>query len=65
MGLPDIALVERDVHLQLLFEDGWRSVLAVPVLRGGQIIGAVVVRTGRPGPRRDGGPRCCSSPQAL
>ena len=44
IGLPDIAEVDRDVHLQLLFEDGWRSVLAVPVLRDGQIIGAMVVR---------------------
>ena len=49
IGIPDIALVERDVHLQLLFEDGWRSVLAVPVLRGGQIIGAMVVRRKTPG----------------
>jgi signal transduction histidine kinase/ActR/RegA family two-component response regulator len=49
IGLPDIALVERDVHLQLLFEDGWRSVLAVPVLRGGEIIGAMVVRRKTPG----------------
>ena len=49
IGLPDIALVERDVHLQLLFEDGWRSVLAVPVLRGGQIMGAMVVRRKTPG----------------
>jgi signal transduction histidine kinase/ActR/RegA family two-component response regulator len=49
IGIPDIALVERDVHLQLLFEDGWRSVLAVPVLRGGQIIGVMVVRRKTPG----------------
>ena len=49
IGLPDIALVDRDVHLQLLFEHGWRSVLAVPVLRGGQIIGAMVVRRKTPG----------------
>jgi signal transduction histidine kinase/ActR/RegA family two-component response regulator len=49
IGIPDIALVERDVHLQLLLEDGWRSVLAVPVLRGGQIIGVMVVRRKTPG----------------
>jgi signal transduction histidine kinase/ActR/RegA family two-component response regulator len=49
IGIPDIALVERDVHLQLLFEDGWRSVLAVPVLRGGQIMGVMVVRRKTPG----------------
>src|SRR4029450_10713890 len=24
--LPDIALVDRDVHLDLLYRDGWRSV---------------------------------------
>ena len=50
IGISDIAQVERDVHLQLLYEDGWRSVLAVPVLRDGQIIGVMVVRrktTGR------------------
>ena len=40
IGIADIAAVERDAHLQLLYEDGWRSVLAVPVLRDGQIIGA-------------------------
>jgi GAF domain-containing protein len=44
IGIPDIAQIERDVHLQLLLHDGWRSVLAVPVLRGGQIIGVMVVR---------------------
>jgi signal transduction histidine kinase/ActR/RegA family two-component response regulator len=49
IGISDITNVERDVHLQLLFEDGWRSVLAVPVLRGGQIIGAMVVRRKTPG----------------
>jgi signal transduction histidine kinase/ActR/RegA family two-component response regulator len=45
----DIGQVERDVHLQLLYEDGWRSVLAVPVLRDGRIIGAMVVRRKTPG----------------
>jgi signal transduction histidine kinase/ActR/RegA family two-component response regulator len=49
IGISDIAVVERDVHLQLLFEDGWRSVLAVPVLRGGQIMGVMVVRRKTPG----------------
>jgi signal transduction histidine kinase/ActR/RegA family two-component response regulator len=49
IGIPDIGLVERDVHLQLLFEDGWRSVLAVPVLRAGEIIGGMVVRRKTPG----------------
>ena len=49
IGIPDIGLVERDVHLQLLFDDGWRSVLAVPVLRASQIIGGMVVRRKTPG----------------
>jgi signal transduction histidine kinase/ActR/RegA family two-component response regulator len=49
IGISDIALVDRDVHLQLLYEDGWRSVLAVPVLRDGQIIGVMVVRRKTPG----------------
>lgn len=44
IGIADIGAVDRDVHLQLLWEDGWRSVLAVPVLRDGKIIGAMVVR---------------------
>jgi len=33
IAISDIGQVERDVHLQLLYDDGWRSVLAVPVLR--------------------------------
>ncbi len=49
IGISDIALVDRDVHLELLYQDGWRSVLAVPVLRDGQIIGVMVVRRKTPG----------------
>ena len=49
IAISDIALVDRDVHLELLYEDGWRSVLAVPVLRHGQIIGVMVVRRKTPG----------------
>ena len=44
LAISDIAHVDRDVHLQLLYEDGWRSVLAVPVLRDRQIMGVMVVR---------------------
>ena len=49
IGISDIAQVDRDVHLQLLYEDGWRSVLAVPVLRDGEIMGVMVVRRKTPG----------------
>jgi signal transduction histidine kinase/ActR/RegA family two-component response regulator len=49
MWVADLDTVELDPHLQLLHDDGWRSVLTVPVLRGSQIIGALVVRRKRPG----------------
>lgn len=48
-GIPDVAAVDRDVHLELLYQDGWRSVLAVPVMRDGQVIGVMVVRRKTPG----------------
>jgi signal transduction histidine kinase/ActR/RegA family two-component response regulator len=50
IAVADLDAVELDPHLRLLREDGWRSVLAVPVLRGERIIGALVVRRKRPGP---------------
>lgn len=49
IAVADLDTVELDPHLQLLHDDGWRSVLAVPVLRGERIIGALVVRRKRPG----------------
>ncbi|MGW4929592.1 ATP-binding protein [Agromyces sp. NPDC004153] len=49
MSVADLDTVELDPHLQLLHDDGWRSVLTVPVLRGAQIIGALVVRRKRTG----------------
>ena len=49
IGIADIGAVERDAHLRLLYEDGWRSVLAVPVLGDGRIIGVMVVRRRTPG----------------
>ena len=33
IAVPDLGAVERDPHLQILFEDGWRSLVAVPLLR--------------------------------
>ena len=38
-----------DPHLQGLHEAGWRSVLAVPMLHEGRIVGALVVRRTAPG----------------
>jgi signal transduction histidine kinase len=51
--VPNLSAVERDPHLDALFRDGWRSVLAVPILRGDRILGALVIRrrtTGSFGP---------------
>jgi signal transduction histidine kinase/CheY-like chemotaxis protein len=47
--VPDLSVVDLDPHLRLLYEDGWRSVMAVPVLRGNSLIGALVVRRRTPG----------------
>jgi len=44
IAIPDLDEVELDTHLRLLHEDGWRSMVAVPVLRGERIVGALVVR---------------------
>ena len=35
---------ELDPHLDILFRDGWRSVLAVPMLRGDKMVGVLVIR---------------------
>jgi signal transduction histidine kinase len=42
--VPDLAQVERDPHLEILFRDGWRSVLAVPMLGGDKLVGVLVIR---------------------
>jgi signal transduction histidine kinase/CheY-like chemotaxis protein len=42
------ALTERDPHLDALFADGWRSVLAVPVQHH-DLVGALVIRRRTPG----------------
>jgi signal transduction histidine kinase len=44
LAVPDLSTVDLDPHLQILFDDGWRSVVAVPMLREEQIIGSLVVR---------------------
>ncbi|NEN04301.1 GAF domain-containing protein [Diaminobutyricibacter tongyongensis] len=49
IAVPDLDAVDLDPHLRVLHDDGWRSVLAVPVLRGERIIGALVVRRKTPG----------------
>ena len=44
LAVPDLSTVDLDPHLQILFDDGWRSVVAVPMLREERIIGSLVVR---------------------
>ncbi|MDQ1551697.1 MAG: hypothetical protein QOD50_1119, partial [Actinomycetota bacterium] len=42
--IPDLAEAERDPYLDILFQDGWRSVLAVPILRGETMLGVLAIR---------------------
>jgi signal transduction histidine kinase len=44
LEIPDLAQAELDPHLEILFRDGWRSMLAVPLLRGDKIMGVLVIR---------------------
>ena len=44
LEVPDLAQAELDPHLEILFRDGWRSVLAVPLLRGEKMVGVLVIR---------------------
>lgn len=47
--IPDLLDAPLDPHLQCLSDAGWRSVLAVPMLREGRIVGALVVQRRAPG----------------
>jgi signal transduction histidine kinase len=49
LQVPDLALQADDAHLRTLRDAGWRSLVAVPMLRGERIIGALVVRRRTPG----------------
>ncbi len=49
LELPDLREASLDPHLSVLAEGGWRSLVAVPMLRGGRIVGAMVVRRRTPG----------------
>jgi signal transduction histidine kinase/CheY-like chemotaxis protein len=47
--VPDIDTAPPDPHLDELRKHGWRSMLAVPLLREDRILGALVVRRREPG----------------
>lgn len=42
--IPDLSVVQRDAYLDILFRDGWRSILAVPMLAGDKLIGVLAIR---------------------
>ena len=44
LEVPNLEGVPLDPHLQSLYDAGWRSVVAVPILRESRIVGALVVR---------------------
>ncbi len=49
IAVPDLSAVPLDPHLQILFDDGWRSLVAAPMLREGKIVGSLIVRRKRTG----------------
>jgi signal transduction histidine kinase/CheY-like chemotaxis protein len=49
LQIADISAEPLDPHLEVLHREGWRSVLAIPMLRGDLIVGSVVIRRRRPG----------------
>ena len=48
LQLTDLASAPLDDHLRTLLEAGWRSIVAVPMLRDDQIVGVLVVRAKLP-----------------
>jgi signal transduction histidine kinase/ActR/RegA family two-component response regulator len=47
--VADLGSSELDPHLQILRDAGWRSLVAVPMLREDQIVGSLIVRRMRTG----------------
>lgn len=44
LEIADLADTELDPYLDILLRDGWRSVLAVPMLRGDTLVGVLMIR---------------------
>jgi signal transduction histidine kinase/CheY-like chemotaxis protein len=49
LEIPDLRDAPLDPYLRVLAEGGWHSLIAVPMLREGRIVGAMVVRRHAPG----------------
>jgi signal transduction histidine kinase/DNA-binding response OmpR family regulator len=47
--VEDLSLVDRDPHLSVLYDAGWRSLVAIPMARADRVVGAMVVRRKTPG----------------
>ena len=47
--VTDLGATDLDPHTRILYEAGWRSLVAVPMLREGRIVGSLIVRRKRPG----------------
>lgn len=59
LDVPDLDDISRDEHLDVLLADGWRSLLAVPLVRQDQLVGALVIR------RRTSGDFGVDTPELL
>lgn len=44
LEITDLSRAEPDPYLETVFRHGWRSLLAVPMLRGDRLIGVLVIR---------------------
>jgi signal transduction histidine kinase/ActR/RegA family two-component response regulator len=49
IAIYDLATVDLDPHLRILYDAGWRSLVAVPMLREDQVVGSLIVRRTRTG----------------
>ncbi len=49
IAVHDLDAVHLDPHLKILHDAGWRSLVAVPMLREDQIVGSLIVRRKRTG----------------
>jgi signal transduction histidine kinase/ActR/RegA family two-component response regulator len=49
IAVTDLGNVDLDPHLRILYDAGWRSLVAVPMLREEQIVGSLIVRRKRTG----------------
>ena len=49
IAVSDLGAIELDPHLRILYDAGWRSLVAVPMLREDQVVGCLIVRRRRTG----------------